>query len=461
MIRHSINNTVIYSPDDIVLFRESPFAAWMERLTLENPRHGIPPDIHTTASKDTESSQATLVATLRVEGRNVVVIDSELQEPDRNIATLEAMRTGADFIVNGQLTVDTLSAKPHFLMRTSGYSDLGAFLYIPCDTQAESSLNSGFRLSFVAELLHVLQGQLPPQMLIIREGADVVPLLTEDYIYYYRTVQQRFLQAMQSFRKHRMPDPAESSHFGRWSVCASEMFKQRARREQQKIEEPEADEPPEETVEMPQQAVASANAATYPFYDNAMVRQPDAGSEEINRSTLVATNTPRSETDANVAGQAMPSHYGDDAKSSYTPDLAPLSWARTVAATPSLANIDAALHNLEFIGSSGPQSPGFLSDVETTQSERQKNNLIDSDRIEVSATGADSLIDMDRVSASPVQPLAKVEEPQVEEPQVEAAVSASLRNVEQHQAQPEPEAGNPVARPFSNSLLTSEESGRY
>jgi hypothetical protein len=313
----------------------------------------------------------------------------------------------------------------------------------------------------VAELLHVLQGQLPPQMLIIREGADVVPLLTEDYIYYYRTVQQRFLQAMQSFRKHRMPDPAESSHFGRWSVCASEMFKQRARREQQKREEPEADEPPEETVEMPQQAVASANAATYPFYDNAMVRQPDAVSEEINRSTLVATNTPRSETDANVAGQAMPSHYGDDAKSSYTPDLAPLSWARTVAATPSLANIDAALHNLEFIGSSGPLSPGFLSDLETTQSERQKNNLIDSDRIEVSATGADSLIDMDRVSASPVQPLAKVEEPQVEESQVEAAVSASLRNVEQHQAQPEPDAGNPVARPFSNSLLTSEESGRY
>ena len=461
MIRHSINNTVIYSPDDIVLFRESPFAAWMERLTLENPRHGIPPDIHTTASKDTESTQATLVATLRVEGRNVVVIDSELQEPDRNMATLEAMRTGADFIVNGQLTVDTLSAKPHFLMRTSGYSDLGAFLYIPCDTQAESSLNSGFRLSFVAELLHVLQGQLPPQMLIIREGADVVPLLTEDYIYYYRSVQQRFLQAMQSFRKHRMPDPAESSHFGRWSVCASEMFKQRARREQQNVEEPEADEPPEETFEMPQQAVASANAATYPFYDNAMVRQPDEGSEEISRSTLVAPNTPRSEADATVAGQAMLNHYADDVKPSYTPDLAPLSWARTVAATPPLANIDAALHNLEFIGSTGPQSRGFISEGETTQSERQKSNLIDSDRIEVSATGADSLIDLDRVSAAPVQLSSKVEEPQVEEPQAEAAVSASLRNVEPHQAQPEPEAGNPVARPFSNSLLTSEESGRY
>ena len=459
MIRHSVNSTVIYSPDDIVLFRESPFAAWMERLTLENPRHGIPPDIHTTASKDTESSQATLVATLRVEGRNVVVIDSQLQEPDRNIATLEAMRTGADFIVNGQLTVDTLSAKPHFLMRTSGYSDLGAFLYIPCDTKAESSLNSGFRLSFVAELLHVLQGQLPPQMLIIREGADVVPLLTEDYIYYYRSVQQRFLQAMQSFRKHRMPDPAESSHFGRWSVCASEMFKQRARREQQNVEEPEADEPSEETFEMPQQAVANANAATYPFYDNAMERQPDAGSEEINRSTLVAPNTPRSEADASVAGQAMPNHYADDVKPSYTPDLAPLSWARTVAAAPPLANIDVALHNLEFIGSSGPQSRGFLSEGETPQSERQKYKFIDSDRVELSAASADSLIDMDGVSASSPQPLAHVEEPRVEEPHVEVAVSASLINAEQHQAQPE--VGNPVSRPFSNSLLTSEEGGRY
>ncbi len=229
----------------------------------------------------------------------------------------------------------------------------------------------------------------------------------------------------------------EGAVVGRWWGGGGELFKQRARREQQKIEEPESDEPPEETFEMPQQAVASANAATYPFYDNAMVRQPDAGSEEINRSTLVATNMPRSETDAHMAGQAMPRHYGDDAKSSYTPDLAPLSWARTVAATPSLVNIDAALHNLEFIGSSGPQDPGFLSESEAARSKRQQYNFIDSDRVEVSAVSADSLIDMDDVSAVPPQPLADVEEPQVE-----VTVSASLRNTEQDQAQPDTD--NPV-----------------
>ncbi len=456
MYRHSTNNTVTYTPDDIVLFKESPFAAWMERLTLENPRHGIPPDLSTAPSEEIALSSESLIATLGVEGRSVIVIDAEVQEPDRHSATLDAMRAGADFIVNGQLSVETLSATPDFLMRTSGYSDLGAFLYIPCDTQAESNLNSGFRLSCVAELLHVLQGQLPPQMLIIREGADVVPMLTEDYIYYYRTVQRRFVQAMESFRKHRMPDPADSSHFGRWSVCASEMFKQRARREQQKVDNPEVDEQPiEETVEMPQQAVASANATIYPSYDTAMAAQADVSSQAINRSASVVTNTSHSDTVADVAEKTAPSNAGDDAKSGFTPDLAPLSWARTVKAPVSLEDTDAALHNLEFIGSSRPHAPGFLPDGETPHSGGRKYNFIDNDRAELTAS-ADFLIDMDSALTPSVQSTTDSEDAKVE-----GVASASLRNTEQQQAAPRSEPVTPVSRPFSNSLLTSEERDVY
>jgi hypothetical protein len=112
-------------------------------------------------------------------------------------------------------------------MRTSGYSELGTFLYVPCDTQAKTTLQSAFRLCFLADLLHSLQGQLPPQMLIIRGGSDVVPLQTEDHIYHYQAVKQRFMSAQREFRKHRMPDPAESAHFGRWADCANEVMKQR------------------------------------------------------------------------------------------------------------------------------------------------------------------------------------------------------------------------------------------
>ncbi len=228
MYRYSVDQTIIYTSEDFVLFRESPFACWMERLTLENPDHGIPSDVGSCSPGDTLESQDDLAMTLEDEGRDVVLIEWGADEAARRTATLAAMRHGSDFIVNGQLAVGPLSGSVNLLMRTSGYSELGSYLYIPCDTQQKTTLNSAFRLCFLADLLHSLQGQLPPQMLILRPGSDVMPLQTEDHIYHYSAVKQRFMTAQRSFRKHRMPDPVEASHFGRWSECANEVLKQRA-----------------------------------------------------------------------------------------------------------------------------------------------------------------------------------------------------------------------------------------
>ena len=231
MYRYSVDNAITYTPEDFVLFREAPFACWMERLTLENPEHGIPPDAGSRPPCSDGERQDDLGETLRAEGKDVTLVDWDMDEPLRRSATLEAMRHGADFIVNGQLALGPLSGTANLLMRTSGYSELGDYLYIPCDTQAKTSTrNAAFRLCFLADLLHSLQGQLPPQLLLIRGDSDLVPLPTEDHIYHYRAVKQRFMEAMRSFRKHRMPDPAESSHFGRWSDCANEVLKQRALR---------------------------------------------------------------------------------------------------------------------------------------------------------------------------------------------------------------------------------------
>lgn len=228
MYRYSADNAVTYTPDDLALYRESAFALWMERLTLENPDHGIPPDVHSAEPVQSIERQDDIVDTLRAEGRNVALIDWDQDEPARRAATLAAMEDGADFIVNGALSTGNLAGTANLMMRTSGYSQLGDFLYVPCDTQGQGTFVSAFRLCFLCDALQEMQGQLPPQMLLIRGDADVQPLQTEDHIYYYRAVKKRFLAEMASFRKHRMPDPAESSHFGRWSECASEVLKQRA-----------------------------------------------------------------------------------------------------------------------------------------------------------------------------------------------------------------------------------------
>jgi hypothetical protein len=197
------------------------------------------------------------------------------------------------------------------LVRTSGYSELGDFLYTPCDTQGRSSLHAEFRLCFLADLLHSLQGQLPPQMLIIRDGDDLVPLQTEDHIYHYRAVKQRFMEAMRNFRKHRMPDPAESSHFGRWSDCAHEVLKQRLLREDWP-----ADETAGEKFEAPlRKAVASVGSA----YDLDAIGQGSPGLPA--QDSLHAGMSPGGEVSASgqSAGQTLAEQAQHLAPGTYKP----------------------------------------------------------------------------------------------------------------------------------------------
>ena len=350
MYRYIVDDVITYTPDDLVLFRESPFAVWMERLTLENPEHGIPPDLDSIASyQQSPRPHPDIVATLRVEGRNVILIDARQEEPLRRAATLEAMRGGADFIVSGQLAAGNLSGVVDLLMRTSGFSELGDFLYIPCDTRAHQSLESSFRLCFAADLLANLQGQLPPQMLIIRDGAEVIPLQTEDNIYYYRAVQKRFFTAMNEFRKHRMPDPGESAHFGRWAECASEVLKQRASTELQREEQLQAGQQREQEQEqqedlpvealldeLPQLRVASG-AGGRAQYDREVAGRAEfsTGSHARRATMLESTVSDRSDSGPTLAEQARmlrPGSYRNGTPPGHTPSLARIGKPRIVAA---------------------------------------------------------------------------------------------------------------------------------
>ena len=306
MYRYSVDNAVTYTSEDFVLFRESPFASWMERLTLENPEHGIPPDIGSKPPLSGIERQDDVAETLRSEDREVALINWDEDESRRRAATLDAMRGGVDFIVNGQLALGPLSGTVNLLMRTSGYSDFGGFLYIPCDTQGLENSNRAFRLCFLADLLHSLQGQLPPQMLIIRGGVDLEPMQTEEHIYHYRAVKQRFMEAMRNFRKHRMPDPAESSHFGRWSDCANEVLRQRALRD---AETPAEDVAPE-ILDSPVPLAATADGL--PLYEldspagqAASQIQPEQAATELNMTAAAGGVATVDLHEASVASQPV------------------------------------------------------------------------------------------------------------------------------------------------------------
>lgn len=365
MYRYSVDNAVTYTPDDLTLFRESPFAAWMERLTLENPDHGIPCDRDSVAPGGKPAQGDDLAESLRAEGRDVVLIDTSEEESRRRADTLDAMRAGTDFIIHGTLALGPLSGTAPMLMRTSGYSDLGDFLYIPCCSQADSALDVAFRLCFLADLLHSLQGQLPPQLLVIRSDADVLPLQTEDHIHYYRAVKARFLAAMQDFRKHRMPDPAVSSHFGRWSECAGEVLKQRAQRtgqqqqsaEELDVEEAQFTEEPlaaEESLaaeealaaEAPLAAAASGGMARSARAFGGRGAALDSRARDGGGPTLLEQ-----------ARSLAPDAFKNRAAPGRTPNLAHFPISETRPPPRERAVGDEALQNLAFIGSNLPSAP--------------------------------------------------------------------------------------------------------
>ncbi|MDX1734287.1 MAG: hypothetical protein R3228_07965 [Halioglobus sp.] len=260
MYRYSANNEITFTPDDMVLYRESPFASWMERLTLENPDHGIAPDQPATqvrahgiaaiagaheqslgweefvngVAERPEPVAAThfdFTHLLRASGKDVVAIARHAGEADRRSATMAAMRSGAEYIAHGQLALGQLACRVDLLIRSQGISELGAYCYLPCATGDVSGAHTTLRLCFAADLLQGLQGVLPDQLVVMRAGAELQCLPAVEHIERFRDLKYDFMQAQLAFRKHRMPDPAQSSHFGRWSRCAQEVQAQRAARD--------------------------------------------------------------------------------------------------------------------------------------------------------------------------------------------------------------------------------------
>ena len=351
MHRYTIDNAVTYSQDDLALFRESPFATWMERLTLENPDHGILPDRDAIWPPQPQSPHANIAETLRAEGRRVIEIDCDTEETERRTATIAAMKAGADFIVGGQLAAGNFSDRLDLLMKTSGYSQLGDFLYIPCETRSGEMSRLTYRLAFFAELLYLMQGQLPPQMLIIRDNADVLSLEAEDHIHYYRAVSSRFVAAMTAFRKHRMPNPTESCHFGRWAECASEVLKQRAGRDDSLPEEVAEESIQSEALEVQLMQVAAGGEQA--FESSAPVSK--SSTNPIGRDVQPAY------TLVEQARQLDPEHFKPGMAPGRAPNLAAFPLKSRVeeqeraqvaperAPTPAYA----ALENLEFIGRGG------------------------------------------------------------------------------------------------------------
>ncbi len=166
-----------------------------------------------------EEHERRYVDSLRARGLTVV---------DGSVATktVEAMRQGADAIVQARLEHANLAGYADVLHRVERPSDLGAWSYEVQDTKLARDTKGGtiLQLSAYSALLGELQGRVPEQFQVVTPD-PLTPLQTyrvEDYAAYYRMVLGALREATElgheTLLAMHYPEPVDACSVCRWEA---------------------------------------------------------------------------------------------------------------------------------------------------------------------------------------------------------------------------------------------------
>lgn len=222
---HFESDQIIYSPSDLTLYMESPYASLMEHLACIEPctldlADKEDPLLSVLQHKGLQFEQE-ILASFRSQGLQVVSIE---RGKNAYQDTLNAMHKGVDVIYQAALFLYPFKGYADFLIKVEGDSGLGAFHYEPWDIKLSKTVKPQFviQLCCYAEMLEVIQNKRPNRITVVTGDKQQVQLATNEHFYYYLHLKERFLEVHGHFSKEDLPDPADSDRFGRWSAYANE-----------------------------------------------------------------------------------------------------------------------------------------------------------------------------------------------------------------------------------------------
>ncbi len=229
------NNSIIFSPSDLVVYMASPFSSWMSRLAVDYPERleGIEKDhdemMGLLADKGIQH-ESEFLESLRQEfgHENVSAIN-----PDRTTAfnaTKEAMKSGSKVIFQGYLQRDDFAGFSDFLIRREGKSDLGDYYYEAWDTKLSKSTKPYFvmQLCCYSWMLESIQGKLPDEAVIVLGDSTQERFRLPAYLSYFNNLKRQFIDAQNAFTgdQSTMPDPSLESDHGAWSSYAKQLMQE-------------------------------------------------------------------------------------------------------------------------------------------------------------------------------------------------------------------------------------------
>lgn len=168
------------------------------------------------------------VASLREAGRQIVDLSGDASEATRR--TLEAMRSGAEVIVQGAFSEALWFGRPDVLRRVDTESSLGAWSYEVVDTKLARETRAGtiLQLGLYSELLAAAQGKRPERFHVVTP-APVAPIYTyrvDDYVAYVRLIRSQLRATVNQdadlVAAENYPDPVDLCDVCPWYRECSE-----------------------------------------------------------------------------------------------------------------------------------------------------------------------------------------------------------------------------------------------
>ena len=137
-------------------------------------------------------------------------------------ATVEAMRSGSEVIVQAALVEGSWGGRADVLRRVDVPSELGDWSYEVIDTKLARETKCGaiLQLSLYSDVVRVIQGKLPEFMYVVAPWTEFEPQVyrTGDYAAYYRLIMNWLEAAVtEDGQVANYPDPRQHCDICRWS----------------------------------------------------------------------------------------------------------------------------------------------------------------------------------------------------------------------------------------------------
>ena len=160
---------------------------------------------------------------LKASGLSVTAIDGVGADSSAVARTLEAMKTGAQIIVQGALQAAHWSGRADVLRRVEKPSDLGSWSYEVVDTKLarETKGSTVLQICLYSELVAAAQKLVPDFAYVVTPRSDFQPeeFRITDYAAYYRRVKRSLERAVTSGASTgSYPDPNPHCDVCRWRL---------------------------------------------------------------------------------------------------------------------------------------------------------------------------------------------------------------------------------------------------